>query len=247
MTLFKHRPSMDSRSSVFNGSASQIDLLNYDQVEAAPSESSLSLALARTRTGGTTAQSIGIDLEGGNLSLPDSPALGMRSRSSTVNSIGYSSVPSLHPPLYGNGGDITRIPSAGSSRPTSALSASRPRHMSTHSSPLNIPSSSSLTTTSTSASARPTQGRNRASTFRSIFTRPGEEGSMAVRVGGGSGRVGVSPYGQGGQAGARSSASVAGLSISAPLQHTLGTWSFLPPSYLPSVFTCHPPKSKDMN
>lgn len=224
----RHRPSMDSRSSVFNASASQIDLLYYDQVEVTPSESSLSLALARTRTGGTTTQTNGIDIEGGNLSLPDSPALGMRSRSSTVNSTGYSSVPSLHPPLYGNGGDITCIPSAGGSRPTSALSASRPRHISTHSSPLNIPSSSSLTTTSTSAGARPTQGRNRASTFRSIFTRDGAEGSMAVRVGGGSGRVGVSPYGQSGAAGARSSSSVAGLSISAPLQHTLGkSWCLL--------------------
>lgn len=210
MTLFKHRPSIDSRS--FNGSASQIDLLDYDQAQA--SGSTISLALARTITGGTAGGS-----GEGALDLPDSP-VAMRGRSSTVDSIGYSSVPSLHPPLYGTGGS-SRTSSAPISitTATSALTASRPRHISTHSSPLNIPSSSSLTTSSTSAMAgRPATGRNRASTFRSIFTRDEEAYRSEIGARGGRG-----PYGPGGSGATRSVTSLAGLSISAPLQHTLGT------------------------
>jgi len=72
---------------------------------------------------------------------------------------------------------------------------------------------------------QPAANRSRSSTLRSIFTRNGSSASLSLNPGAG-GPTGISPYGQAGGSLTRlatgSSASVASLSIGAPIAHSAG-------------------------
>ncbi|ORY87492.1 hypothetical protein BCR35DRAFT_317739 [Leucosporidium creatinivorum] len=141
-----------------------------------------------------------------------------RSRSaSDARSLNHSlfAYPST-PPRHSS--DLTNDPSTSFSRPGT--------HRSTHSSPALSPPSP------------PTTGRARSSTLRSIFTRNGSSSMLSSSPGAVSGS-GRSPYGQGNGSTARlasaSSASISSQSISAPLQHTLVSSSFVFPKSGPTA------------
>lgn len=140
------------------------------------------------------------ELEDSPTATPRASTVGNRARSSssaTTSSSLYPTTPSLHPPIYGN--DESNESSIG----------------------LPLARSLPIEITPRGESGRiGMRGRLRASTFRSIFSN---KSTPTVNE-----EVGRSPYGQF-KSSARAgngrlrSASVANLTISGPLQHTLGS------------------------
>lgn len=186
MTLFKHRPSMDSRGDLADDT---LDDLDYD-----PAESTLSLA-------------------------PSPPS---RPRSTSISAGPHAVLPAPSnydvESILANEAEHIQLSQAQSQLDSSSFRGHRA-------------SRSTPGTPSMLAPPSPTIGRNRASTLRSIFNRNGSSSSLVPGV---SGR---SPYGQFGSAASRSttrmasasSSSIASLSISSPLPHTLVSSAFVFP------------------
>lgn len=178
MTLFKHRPSMDSRADLADD--------NLDDLEYDPTESTLSLA-------------------------PSPPGGRLRST-------GISAGPAAIPPATVNY-DVESILANEAEHIQQSQLQSDSSSFRGHRASRSTPGTPSML-----APPSPTIGRNRASTLRSIFNRNGSSSSLIP------GTSGRSPYGQFGSAASRSTtrmasastSSIASLSISSPLPHTLG-------------------------
>lgn len=239
MTLFKHRAEsteLNSSTDSFNNTLLDLASLGMD--------SNLELS-------GNTARGE-ILTRGGETPVP---ARGRSGSESTFEH--YDFTPSLLPPRYGNGGRTDLFPSASSSNLASSFIMTtgtetgtvrvRPRRGTTHSlfsTPTPAPSATSLNNDSLNGVRPPLASpttRNRAATFRSIFTTTGTGGrngtshaSTDTARGGGAGIFGTTTTGA-------ERGRLSRLVISAPLSHTLGNSSFSSPFPFP------PSKSKMSN
>lgn len=233
MTLFKHRAELielNSSTDSFNNTLLDLASLGMD--------SNLELS-------GNTAR-------GEILTRGGETPVSARGRSGSESTFEhYNFTPSLLPPRYGNGGRTDLFPSASSSNLASSFIMTtgtetgtvrvRPRRGTTHSlfsTPTPTPPSATSFHNDLSNEVRPPLAspttRNRAATFRSIFTTTGTGGrngtydtSTDNALGGGAGIFGTTTTGA-------ERGRLSRLVISAPLSHTLGNSSFSSPFPFPS-------------
>ncbi|KAM0748567.1 hypothetical protein T439DRAFT_316439 [Meredithblackwellia eburnea MCA 4105] len=236
MVLVKHRPSTDTRYS------ESVDVLSYANNEDEDegdnsSDDELGVDLAEDGDGERRLRP--------SMETSRSFASGRPRSSSDVPSVGTSSGAGFYSTtLYPDRSPLSTAidipsPSAALSRVDSNFPSSS--SLSASGSPRSSSRLSYSTTnlelaaqTGSVTPPRPSQTRSRASTLRSIFARNGSSTFLSADAGITAGR---SPYGQTGGSGnaSRSTArlasgsSVSLASISAPLQHTLVTSSFVPP------------------
>lgn len=199
MTLFKHRPSMDSRMS--------IDMIQYDN-EASDSEGEAASLTRPSMDSSTYLPST----TGRSRSASDAPS---------TSTSEYRS-PLAYPDRVATAIDIVPGVEALASSSSTFLSPTG-----TPSSPGHPMSQSTSNIAGLSPPARPAVGRSRASTLRSIFSSSPLSGESGADVGRSPYGQGFSGSRSTTRLAGSSTLSVASLNIGSPLTHTLGTCSFV--------------------